>query len=180
MILKVKFKDTIRFSGKMSNRGFYNSPRGYSPGYSPYNSANRSYGNGQNHSGQPYAWGSPAQSSSCPPQNSFSYPNRRPSMSPRHQQFSPRHHSFNDSFTPSNRKMSSPKDHHFKTPDYVPFASPSSGGNRGRGSGRKSYKTFQNPRKDNSCNPGGSQNIEDYYHPEMLQDPWKYCTPVPV
>ena len=39
---------------------------------------------------------------------------------------------------------------------------------------------LQTQRKDNSCNEGGSRNIKDYYHPDMLQDPWKFCSPVPV
>lgn len=159
----------------MNNRGYNRSPRGYSP----YNAANRSYGTLPNQSpSHQMAWGAPAQS----PQMNFSYSNRRPSMSPRHQQYSPRHHDYKNNFTPSHHRMSSPNEHHFRTPnsDYIPFSSPNSGGNRGRGSGRKFYKTFQNPRKDKSCNPGGSQNIEDYFQPEMLQDPWKFCTPVPV
>nr|XP_022321786.1 M-phase-specific PLK1-interacting protein-like [Crassostrea virginica] len=172
MILKVKSKGYLNnFPDKMNNRGFHSSPRGYSP----YNAANRSYGNVGNQPGHPMAWGTPAGS-----QPNFSHSSRRPPMSPRHQQYSPRHHNYNSSFTPPNYRMSSPKDHHFRTPnsDFNPFSPPNSGGSRGRGSGRNSQKTFQNPRKDKSCNPGGSQNIEDYYHPEMLQDPWKFCTPV--
>ncbi|KAJ8314092.1 hypothetical protein KUTeg_008653 [Tegillarca granosa] len=68
------------------------------------------------------------------------------------------------------------------------WGSPATGGwgaparGRGRGNGRKSFnKQFgQTPRRDHNCNPGGSSKIEDYYHPSMLEDPWKYCTPVPA
>lgn len=137
MILKVKSKGYLNhYSDKMNNRGFHSSPRGYSP----YNAANRSYGNVGNQPGHPMAWGTPAG-----PQPNFSHSSRRPSMSPRHQQYSPRHHNYNSSFTPPNYRMSSPKDHHFRTPnsDFNPFSPPNSGGSRGRGSGRNSQKTFQ-------------------------------------
>ncbi|CAH1788745.1 unnamed protein product [Owenia fusiformis] len=30
------------------------------------------------------------------------------------------------------------------------------------------------------CNPGGSDDIREYYHPSMTQDPWITCRPVPV
>lgn len=40
---------------------------------------------------------------------------------------------------------------------------------------------LQSPRHEYNpnSNPGGSGRIEDYYHPSMLEDPWKFCTPVP-
>lgn len=36
----------------------------------------------------------------------------------------------------------------------------------------------QTPRNDPNCNAGGSSNIEDYYHPSMVQDPWRNVNPV--
>lgn len=53
---------------------------------------------------------------------------------------------------------------------------------RGRGNGRKSFtRQFnQTPRLDPNCNIGGSTNIEDYYNPSMVEDPWRNMAPVIV
>lgn len=53
---------------------------------------------------------------------------------------------------------------------------------RGRGNGRKSFtRQFnQTPRLDPHCNIGGSTNIEDYFNPSMVEDPWRNMTPVIV
>ena len=40
------------------------------------------------------------------------------------------------------------------------------------------HTRFQSPRSD--CNPGGSDDIQQYYHPDMLKDPWANLKPVPV
>lgn len=38
----------------------------------------------------------------------------------------------------------------------------------------------QSPRLDPNCNVGGSTNVEDYYNPGMVEDPWRHLTPVIV
>lgn len=134
-------------------------------------------------------WGAPARGYSPSPTHRGGGMQQGQFVSPGSQKFSSRNNSFNtpgsQNFSPRhnfNFRYHSPNDGNFRTP-HSPFSPPGShGSGRGRGNGRKSFnKQFgQTPRRDHNCNPGGSSKIEDYYHPSMLEDPWKYCTPVPA
>lgn len=42
------------------------------------------------------------------------------------------------------------------------------------------FLILQTPRLDPNCNIGGSTNIEDYYNPSMVDDPWRNMAPVIV
>ncbi|KAL5007534.1 hypothetical protein ScPMuIL_016340 [Solemya velum] len=75
---------------------------------------------------------------------------------------SPRKGQFNPAFV---GRFSSPNDtNQFRTPNS------SHSGGWGRGNGRKSFsRQFQSP-----------SGVESYYHPAMVDDPWKSCNPIPV
>ncbi|KAL3832671.1 hypothetical protein ACJMK2_024293 [Sinanodonta woodiana] len=65
--------------------------------------------------------------------------------------------------------------HSFRTPNQL-FNSPVR-----YDSGRQSFGNVCNtesPSFNKSCNPGASNQIENYYQPSMVTDPWKGCKPV--
>ncbi|XP_060065112.1 M-phase-specific PLK1-interacting protein-like [Ylistrum balloti] len=139
-------------------------------------------------------WGAPARGYSPNPSpradRQFQSPGSAKHQSPRHLNFSSSSYSspslMNSSgFSHPYDRYTSPSDSKFKTPHSPNLFSPP--GSRGRGgySGRKHNQNYhrnfnQTPRQDRNCNPGGSGNIEDYFHPSMLHDPWKFCSSVPV
>ncbi|KAL3859228.1 hypothetical protein ACJMK2_009457 [Sinanodonta woodiana] len=65
--------------------------------------------------------------------------------------------------------------HSFRNPRQL-FSSPALSSS-GRQSLGNRYDT-QSPRVDKSCTPGARNDIENYYHPSMVTDPWKCCKPV--
>ncbi|KAK6165694.1 hypothetical protein SNE40_022573 [Patella caerulea] len=52
--------------------------------------------------------------------------------------------------------------------------------NRFNKSPAKRFHNFKNRRFDVNCNPGGSNDIDQYYHPTMLQDPWQDLLACPI
>lgn len=188
--------DFIPFNSSSCNRNKNSSP------HTSKNSSQKTLGVpfGSPATGMP-AFGSPALGFGAPSIQNNSYNPSKGTPSPRHynQQFSPRSNypnmsprPFQHNQSPRGRNLQfSPygqKDSHrqsnqssdsfrldssgFKTPHQF------SPNYRGRGNGRKSIGRHfgQTPRLD--CNAGGSLNPEDYYHPSMLEDPWRSLNPV--
>lgn len=144
------------------NHGGHTSPRcqnqQYTPrGYNNFNSSPR----GKYHAMSPRH---PNQSYNHSPRNCNTSP------SPRQQN---QHNFLPSPYSGRNRYSNTNDGSEFKTPHQF---SPS------MGRGRKSIagQFGQTPRIDPNYNHGGSLNIEDYYHPSMMQDPWRNLNPVIV
>lgn len=187
--------DFIPFSDASTNRNKTSSPHNFknvSQKSSPGSTLQKSLSFGSPALNLP-SFGSPAVNFGAPFQNSgLNRHNSTPSprhCNPRHSpgaypymsnpfhQHSPRGQSPQQYSPYGNNKQSnnsfnlSREGSGFKTPHQF---SP----NRGRGNGRKSFnRQFgQTPRFDSKT--GGILNIEDYYHPSMIEDPWRYSKPV--
>ncbi|XP_041365658.1 uncharacterized protein LOC121380760 [Gigantopelta aegis] len=92
---------------------------------------------------------------------------------------------FNSPTSPQHRQFSPNGPNFFRTPQPVNRTPPTNMSWSDRSQCRSSPKRLQmmnmkSPRYDHNCNPGGSFNIESYYHTSMLDDPWRDLTPVPV
>lgn len=144
------------------------------------------------------AFGSPAVNFGAPAVQSSGHPglNRyNTTPSPRHfspqTQYSPRAHVHNQSpFQRSPRGQSphqySPYGGNKQSDDYYRFSRDGSSfktphqfsPSRGRGNGRKSFNRQFQQNSSFDCNAGGSLNIEDYYLPSMVEDPWCNYKPV--
>lgn len=185
--------DFIPFSNASSQRNKTSSPHKFKN--SSQKSSPSSVPFGSPALGMP-AFGSPAVGFGAPAVHNSSFNSLKGTPSPRHynQQFSPRSQCPNNSprafhhqsprgrapqFSPyANRDpFRQPNDNYrqdnsgFKTPhQYSP--------NRGRGNGRKSIGRHFGQTSRLDCNAGGSLNIEDYYHPSMVDDPWRNLSPV--
>ncbi|XP_045169166.2 M-phase-specific PLK1-interacting protein-like [Mercenaria mercenaria] len=187
--------DFIPFNNAASNRSKTSSPHSFKNNaqiQSPGTNMKKSLSFGSPALNMP-AFGSPAVNFGAPAVQNTGLNRHHSTPSPRHYnpQYSPRARGHNQSpfqqsprgqsprqYSPygnnkqSNENFRYSKDGNgFKTPHQF---SP----NRGRGNGRKSFnRQFgQTPRFD--CNAGGSLNIEDYYHPSMIEDPWRNYKPV--
>lgn len=58
--------------------------------------------------------------------------------------------------------------------------SPNFKGNRSRGRGGRFRSGGRSPYARQDVNPGGSDDIRDYIHPSMLEDPWENLEPVSI
>ncbi|ESP01779.1 hypothetical protein LOTGIDRAFT_238165 [Lottia gigantea] len=149
----------------------------------PNRDNNSSQNNSDGSSNTSFKWGSPASSGNVrfsPYQNTGNNGASFVNRSPNHRQSSPHH---NNSYQKNNFP--------FRTPQPMPrYSSPhprswTGGDNRKQRfnnsmSPMKHYHNFKNARYDPNCNPGGSNDIEQYYQYNMIQDPWQRLTPCPI